>query len=192
MSSWEQYFKVHTARAPRPEVVKAVAYCATKNHALDLGAGTLVDSKFLLETGFVKVDAVESAPEVLDIAKEIADPRFTLYHTSFQDFVFISNTYDFISAQYALPFHGPKDFSQFIEKIKDSLVPGGIFAGQLFGVNDGWNTPGAQHAFQTRDEALAFFADMETILFEEKEYESGTASGKQKHWHIFEFIVRKK
>ena len=192
MSNWKTYFTVHAKRKPRKEVVAAIAYCHTKNHALDLGAGTLVDTKFLLDSGFAKVDAVESAEEVSDIAKEITDPRFTLYQVRFQGFVCVPNTYDFVTAQYSLPFYGKEGFGDFIEKIKTTLVSGGVFSGQLFGNRDGWNTSDTTQVFQTKNEALAFFTDMEVILFEEKEYDGDTAAKNTKHWHLFEFIVRKK
>lgn len=46
--------------------------------------------------------------------------------------------------------------------------------------------------FQTKVRTEALLADMETIEFEDKEWDGKLANGMPKHWHVFNFIVRKK
>jgi len=191
MSDWDTYYKKHASRKPREQLVRAVSFCKDKYFALDLGAGTLVESAFLLESGFEKVTAVDNSPQTKSFAETFDAKRFTLVNSSFQDFDFKENQYDLVNAQYALPFHGLKDFSLFIQKIKNSLKSEGIFVGQFFGTKDEWNTSDTKLTFQTKEEVEELLSGLEIIEFSEEEKDGGTASGSQKHWHVFHFISRK-
>lgn len=191
MFDWKNYYKKHASRKTREQVVRAVALCLVKDHALDLGAGTLIESKFLLKSGFKKVTAVDNSLETKAFAKKFDPKKFSLRISDFRDFNFSKNKYNFINAQYALPFYGPKNFKNFMKKIKDSLKSGGIFTGQLFGINDEWNVQGKEMAFQTKDQALKLLSGLKIIEFKEEEKDGKTASGISKHWHIFHFIAEK-
>lgn len=191
MSEWETYFKKHASRQPREQLIRAVSFCSSKGEALDLGAGTLVESAFLLQEGFSHVTAVDSSPQSIEFAKHLDPEKFTLKTESFADFILTPNTYDLIDAQFALPFHGPENFESFIKNIIDSLKHGGIFVGQFFGVRDEWNVPGKKMAFQTKEEVTDLLSNLETIEFIEEEKDGQTAAGNMKHWHVFNFIVRK-
>ena len=52
MSHWSQYIAKTKNKSPRPLLVRALSYVKNKNKALDLGAGALNDSRYLLENGF--------------------------------------------------------------------------------------------------------------------------------------------
>jgi SAM-dependent methyltransferase len=121
MADWETYAKVHAKRKPREQVVRAVTFCTEKMSALDLGAGTLIESAYLLEVGFEQVSAVDSSPQSIEFATQLDSPKFSLINKGFHDFTFQQDTYDLINAQYALPFYGPKGFSAFIQLIVLSL-----------------------------------------------------------------------
>jgi tellurite methyltransferase len=191
MSDWETYFKKHANRKPREQLVRAVSFCSSKENALDLGAGTLIESAFLLETGFSHVFAVDSSPQSIEFSKYFDPEKFNLETKKFSDFVFTPNTYDLINAQYALPFHGKENFEQFIDGVKSSLRVGGIFVGQFFGINDGWNTSESKLVFHTKEVVQSMLSGMEIIELHEEEKDGSTASGNTKHWHVFHFIVRK-
>ncbi|MBP9719176.1 MAG: class I SAM-dependent methyltransferase [Candidatus Levybacteria bacterium] len=191
MKDWDTYYKAHKSRGPREQVVRALGACKERESALDLGAGTLVESAFLLENDFKNVTAVDSSPQTKSFAESFDQQRFTLKICSYQEFNFPKNYYDLINAQYALPFYGKDGFEKFIEKIKLSLKPGGIFVGQFFGVNDEWNAADSKLAFQTKDEVLNMLSELEMIEFNEEEKDGKTASGETKHWHVFHFITKK-
>jgi SAM-dependent methyltransferase len=191
MSDWDNYYKKHTSRKPREQLTRAVALCKEKEFALDLGAGTLIESRFLIEDGFKKVIAVDNSPEVKSFAIGLDKEKFSLVISPFQDFDFQKNKYDLVNAQYSLPFFGPNNFKSFIEKIKDSLKAGGIFVGQFFGTNDGWNSSETSLVFQTKKEAINLLSGLNIIEFNEKEENGQTASGQPKHWHYFDFIAEK-
>ncbi len=191
MIDWNPYYKKHSIREPRKLFVKAVSFCSNKENALDLGAGTLIESKFLVDAGFKNIIAVDNSPEVKDFAQDIDTFKLTLVMSSFNDFFFPKNKFDLVNAQFALPFYGKEDFPIFIKKIIDSLAPKGIFVGQFFGVNDSWNVPDSEIIFHTKEEALQLLAGLEIIEFLEEEKENPTASGAIKHWHLFHFIVKR-
>ncbi len=192
MSDWETYFKKHAKREPREQLVRAASFCLTKDQALDLGAGTLIESAFLLENGFNHVTAVDSSPQSMEFSQYLDSQKFTLETKRFDDFALVPSTYDLVNAQYALPFHGSVNFEDFIRNIINSLRPQGIFVGQFFGIRDGWNIPGNKLTFQTKEDVESFLSGMEIIEFQEEEKEGNTASGNIKHWHVFHFVARKK
>lgn len=191
-TDWSTYNKVHASRKPREQLVRAVSFCNAKEEALDLGAGTLIESAYLLESGFAHVTAVDSNEQSQEFAKKFPKDGFQLITSSFQELDFEQEKYDVVNAQYALPFYGPTDFDGFIAKIIGSLKKGGIFVGQFFGVNDGWNTSESKLAFQTKDEVLNFLKHFELIECTEEEKDGTTAAGNTKHWHVFHFIAKKR
>ncbi len=153
MTDWDTYYKVHMSRPPRDLLVKAVALCKEKDIALDLGAGTLVESNYLIKSGFNKVVAIDSSEEVTTFAKGLNENRLEVKISQFKDLTLEPETYDLTTAQYALPFYGKEGFSEFMAKIVSSLKQEGVFVGQLFGERDGWNGT-KDMAFQSKDEAL--------------------------------------
>ncbi len=191
MSDWDIYYKKHAGRKPREQLVRAVSFCKKKKSALDIGAGTLVESAFLLVDGFEKVTAIDNSVQTRVFAETLDPERFELVISSFQNFDFKEDHYDLINAQYALPFHGSENFSAFIEKVKNSLRVDGIFVGQFFGTQDEWNTPDTKLVFQTREEAQKLLSGLEILEFKEEEKDGATAVGREKHWHVFHFIARK-
>ncbi len=191
MTDWQTYYKQHLHRPPRPILVKAVSLCKSKGVALDLGAGTLVESKFLLGSGFNKVIAVDSSAEIKEFAKGITDEMLEVKVTSFQDMELLPDTYDLITAQFALPFYGTEGFDEFVAKLISSLRVGGVFVGQFFGERDGWNNTDRNMAFQTKDQALELLKDLNLVEFVEEEKDGTVATGEAKHWHVFHFIAAK-
>ncbi len=192
MRNWKIYFKKHEKRKPREQLVRAVAFCKNKTSALDLGAGNLVESKFLTQKGF-NVVAIDNAPEVKKFAQKIHSKKLKLENVSFQEFDFPVKTFDIVNAQFALPFYGKKNFSTFVKKIVNSLKPNGIFVGQLFGDRDSFKKiRKSDLAFHTKKEVLAILSGFKILEFMEEEKEGTVVSGKKRHWHVFHFIARKK
>ena len=68
---WSTYHERTQNRPPRESLIKAVSLAREKEIALDLGAGALNDSKYLLEAGFGKVIAVDIEPTVQDAGLKI-------------------------------------------------------------------------------------------------------------------------
>ena len=73
--------------------------------------------------------------------------------------------------------------------IRRALVPGGHFAGQLFGSHDEW-VGERPLVFHTLRQARALTRGYRVDLFRETEEEGVSYSG-QKHWHFFDVILEK-
>jgi tellurite methyltransferase len=186
---WSDYYKATKAKPPHPLLVRALEYVAHKDTAIDIGGGALNDSKYLLKQGF-DVTVIDKSPLLEDQAKGLNNKKLHAMVTSFEDFGFPENEYDLACAMFALPFTNPQHFDAVFRKIKDSLKKGGVFCGQLFGINDEWSK-NPKMSFHTREQVENFFKDLEVISTKEVEENGPTATGPSKHWHVFHIIAKK-
>lgn len=187
MNKWQGYYKDTKDKPPSKFLLEALSLVENKSRALDLGAGALVESKYLLSLGFdvVAVDQ-ERFPE------QISDSKFTFVQSSFKDYQFPKDSFDLITAQFSLPFNGIEGFSELWNRIILSLKHKGIFVGQLFGENDEWNVAGSELVFHSKKEVEGLLTGLEVLKLEEVNKDNILSNGKPKHWHIFHIIVRKK
>lgn len=187
---WLEYVEKTKERPPKPLVVNALRFVEHRDEALDLGAGALNNSKYLLEQDFKHVTAVDQENIAPEIAGGLSEKKFTYFTSGFDNFSFSPDTFDFISAQYSLPFSTALD--DLVAKIIKALKPGGIFTGQFFGIKDEWNKTGSGMSFVSREHIEELFLGLEVLELREEEKDEAPVIGKIKHWHIFHFIVRKK
>ena len=186
MNNWTEYNKKVERRKPSSALMQALA-SAHKGLALDMGAGSLVDTHYLLDQCY-KVTAMDFSDSSKEYAAKIQNPDFTFIQSRFEDFQF--GKYDLINANYSLPFCAPDKIDAVVEKIKESLNPGGVFVGQFFGPNDDWAMlPGRN--FQTKKKIEEYFSDLEMLSLNEDEHDGVTAAGAKKHWHVFTVIAKK-
>lgn len=190
-TGWDQHYKDTKDKPPSELLVQALGYVINKNNAIDIGAGaTLRDAKYLLDQGFENVTVVDQEESVAAAAEKIGSKKLHCYISKFAEFEFPENEYDLANANYSLPFNPPEDFDKVFSRIKNSLVKGGIFCGQFFGVNDDWNK--SPHlSFHTKEQVLGLLQGMEVLHLEEKEFDGKLASGAPKHRHVFDVIARK-
>lgn len=191
---WNRYYTLTGDKPPHPLLARAVALAPAGGRALDLGAGAGRGTLYLLQHGF-EVTAVDAEPSAqalllaLPQQASVAQSRLQVVHARFEDFSFA--TYDLVSAQFALPFIPRNHFADVFARIKASLVPSGIFAGQLFGVNDQWNTPDRDMTFLRRAEAEDLLTGLDIVEFTEEDADGTIADGSPKHWHVFHVLARK-
>ncbi len=187
---WLKYFENTKSYPPAPLLVKAMEYVKVKNKAIDIGGGgTLKDTQYLLSQGF-ETTIIDKEKVVEDAVQHVKSNKLKFFLTDFADFHFPQNEYDVAAAIYSLPFIHSSKFVGVFEGIKKSLVKNGIFCGQFFGNRDEWHL-NKKLTFVTKEEAQSMLADMNVILFDEKEFEGKTADGHRKHWHVFDIIAKK-
>lgn len=189
--SWKKYIDKTSSNSPRPLLVKTVALTEARGVALDLGAGALVDSRYLLEQGFEHVIAIDADDAASERAMEIAHPGFQFIQSRFEDYDFPLEQFDIINGQFAFSFIDPASFDLVMGAIKRALKVGGLISGQIFGDRDEWNVPGATSSYLTKEKFDEVFVGFEILYFEEEELDKETALGKLKHWHTFHFIARR-
>jgi len=76
-------------------------------------------------------------------------------------------------------------------RLKAALAPGGVFAGQFFGVHDEYNNTERVMTFLTRAEAEDLLSDLEVIELTEEDADGHKADGSPKHWHVFHILARR-
>lgn len=190
LRDWDGYYKKTEEYPPRPLLIEAVKLVLEKEAALDLGAGALNDTEYLLNEGFEKVVAIDKESAVLDRSKEVNDERLQVIITPFELYEFPPSTFDIVNAQYSIPFVSPELCEEVMKKIFTSLKEGGIFTGQLFGNRDGWIN-NLDMTFHTKEEIDMLFSGMKEVDIREIEKDGETAGGEAKHWHFFNIIARK-
>ena len=172
-TGWDAYYDQTAERKPRPSILEAIEAAPSRDKVLDLGAGVMSDSQFLLDQGFNEVTAVDKVPTVEALAEEkilAAEGRLKVVIEDFTDFDFQENMYDLINAQYSLSFVDKENFDTVFERMKNSLKEGGVFVGTLFGDKDSW-AQREDMTCPTRDEFLALLQGMEILKFDEEERE---------------------
>lgn len=189
-SRWKSHHEVREMSPPSRVLVESLQYTQERGTAIDVGAGPLQDTRYLLGEGF-EVTAIDSDVLTQEYAEKIDSKKLHVVITNFDQFDFPKEEYDVVSATASLPFNSPETFDAVLEKIKGSLKEGGIFSGQLFGANDTWSDD-SRMKFHTHQEAEELFADMEVLKMNEREFDGQTVGGEKKHWHIIDFIVRKR
>ena len=157
--------------------------------AVDLGCGDGTDTLALLERGWsvLAVDIQQAGLAILRarIPDACAD-RIRVVCASFTDIALPSA--HLIHAGFSLPFCSPSQFPGVWEQIRRALVPGGIFAGQLFGTHDSWvHNPGM--TFQNRSTVTSLLDGFNTLQLHETERDGEAYSG-PKHWHTYDILVR--
>ncbi len=189
-NDWAEYYDLTRNLPPRPLLVKALEHVKNKNKALDIGGGALKDTRYLLHEGF-DVTVIDKAQLLLNETKSLNSDRLHAHVTSFEDFDFGERQYDIAAAMFALPFNPPESFDRVFQNIKRSLVEGGVFCGQFFGIHDTWAS-NAKMTFHTKEQVEKLLDDMEIIQLTEKEEDGTTANGTPKHWHVFYVIAKKR
>lgn len=184
---WSDFYQITKGRPPWPRLVTAVDLLGRTGAALDLGCGAGRDTRYLLARGFV-VTAVDREAASLATLADLPADHLKRVQSAFEDFTFAQ--YDLVNAHFALPFIRKEQFAAVFARLKASLLPGGIFVGQFFGVNDTWNTPENFMTFFTREQGLEQLAGLEVLEFVEEDQDGATADGMQKHWHVYHVIAR--
>jgi SAM-dependent methyltransferase len=190
--TWKEYYE-KMIMEPRPAVTRALEYFAghppKKKTAYDLGCGNGRDSNALLDAGW-HVIAVDSEPVAIEYLKK------NIRKELIKDLDFVCMPFEkinwekvnLINSSYSLPFCSSENFDAVMKSVTESILPGGLFTGNLFGENDEWK----ELPLVTKEKVLEIFKDFKMISFEENEYDGGTAIGPDKHWHVFEFTALRK
>ena len=193
METWSDFFELSKNKPPNRVLEAAIKLVVERGHALDLGAGSLKDSKFMLSMGFKKVTATDADPAIRKYRDKIPASLLALKVSPFETLKLKPNSYNFISAQNSLPFTAPPHLPPLLNQIIASLKPNGIFCCRVFGPKDSWNIPENKKSmtFVTKAELKKLLAPLELIMFEEEIKDSKTIDGQMKTWQDIDVIAIK-
>ena len=122
-------------------------------------------------------------------ARRLPSPPAAARDTTFADVDDLPAA-DLVFAGYSLPFATEAEFTHVWSQLTAALVPGGVFAGQLFGDRDDWahlDDVRTHTAEQVRD----LLAGWHVLLLDEVERDGPSGRG-PKHWHVFDIIARRR
>lgn len=199
---WKEYYGLLEDKGHTKYLETAVTdYCKEKGEALDVGAGNLRDTKYLLEQGFV-VTAVDPSPVSVELANELNNKSLIMLSEPIGKIDFEENRFSLVNAQGIL-FHLPEPrFSFVLEKIKKSLKTDGVLCADFIGENDDWSE--GDKVIMSRQKLEELFNDFDIKYL--KEYEADESQEttekkakykndpnyKPKHWHHVDVIAVKK
>jgi len=189
---WTAYYDATAGRPPRRTLLAALdAFPAAPRFAVDLGCGEGRDTVELLRRGW-RVLAIDAAPMAIGRLRARPDlPEGAPLATRCARFEETEwPAADLVNASFALPICPPARFPALWRRIVRSLVPGGRFAGQLYGERDEW-AGRPDMTILGRAAAERLLDGLAVELFEEEESDAVTPRGEPKHWHIFHIVARK-
>jgi SAM-dependent methyltransferase len=190
-ADWTGYYAWSSGREPRPMLLAACDRLGAGEGrmAVDLGCGGGTEALALLARGW-SVLAVDIEPAGLDLLRSqvpaACAERVTIACGSLAD-VRLPRAH-LVHAGFSLPFCAPGEFPLVWRRLRRALVPGGIFAGQLFGIHDSW-AGDPDMTFQDRPAVNTLLRGLDILALEETERDGEAFSG-PKHWHIFDILAR--
>jgi SAM-dependent methyltransferase len=181
-------------RAGRPPNLRLIRALKILNHrrgrALDIGAGPLNNTRFLLQAGF-KVDAVDKDPVTLSFASNLNDRRLNAVLNDIRNFWIEPEAYSLIVAIHVLPFLPRADLSRTLNSIINGLAKNGILYCTFFGVDDSWARQKRYMSFLSRGEIEVFFNGLQPVELSEHAFDGADADKNLKHWHVFRCMFQK-
>jgi tellurite methyltransferase len=185
------YYDGVKGRPPRPTLSRAADAFAGPGFAVDLGCGDGRDTIELLRRGW-RVLAIDAAEEGIRrlLARDDLPPGAKLEARVGRIEEAAWPVADLVNASFVLPLLGAETFDGVWARIAAGLVPGGRFAGQLYGPKDDWaGRPGL--AIHDRAAVERLVSGWEVEHLEERETDEPTARGAPKHWHVFHLVLRR-
>lgn len=193
---WPSYYRWTAGRPPRELLLRTLLHLEweggrrRRRLAVELGFGAGNDTLELLRRGWevIGIDGDPAAAKFLSrrVPNRLRH-RLSLRTAPMEGLILPKA--DLVYASYCLPFLIPADFPGVWEAIRRAVVPGGHFAGQLFGDRDEWAGTKSM-VFHTLRQTRALTKGYRVDLFRESEEEGRTPKGR-KHWHVFDLILEK-
>ncbi len=199
MSSKEilAYFDATECKETRSDLKLAVGLVNGPRVAIDCGCGAGSDIVYLRENGFtVHAFDIEESSIARCLKRFVGDSAVILSRSDFSSFAY--PTADLVVADASLFFCPENQFGAVWQKIKNALLPGGVFVGSFLGPED--TMAGADYdrkAFwpevmiATEEQVKVWFDGFAIISFTEHRSSGVTASGAPHDWHIFSVVAQK-
>ena len=182
----KEYNKKSSKLPHNPLIKEGISYVNKKKIALDIGCGGGRDSNFMAQY-FSKVVAMDNNS---DCKKYLNKKNIDFLNCEIEKHDFGKEKYNFINSWNTLVFIKPEDLTKIINKLFDSLTKGGIFAGNIFGLDDDWKDR-PNMSFLSEKEIKKLFQNFKIIKLEEIKKTKKLIIGSLKKWHFYNIIAKK-
>lgn len=199
MTDWKDYYDKTRDGTPDPALAFACARVGAElpRVAIDCGCGGGRGTAYLLSQGFrVYGFDADPAAEVFCGERFAADDNASFSTATFASFEYPRTT--LLTASYSLFFCPADEFTTAWQKMTTAIIPGGIFCGTFLGPKDTWATygyvtdqPDLKIITHSEAEIRSLFNGFSILETDVKDFDGGTASGEQKHWHAITIVARR-
>lgn len=192
-----QYYDATAQRKTRDDLAFAVRLVEGPAVAIDCGCGAGSDIEYLLDNGFM-VHAFDNESEAISRCEQRFrnNARVALTRAGFESFDYPQAS--LVLADASLFFCPADRFDTVWNRIRECLLPGGIFVGTFIGPEDTMARPGDDgNAFwpatlvldeqQTRGK----FPGYEIVRFTEHKASGQLLYGSPYDWHVYAVVARK-
>ncbi len=184
------YASIKRQSQPNQLVLEAVKLVCGGTRALDVGAGSLCDTRLLLSAG-LDVDAVDIDRFAFECASQINHPKLQVFCADIRHLELAANVYSLIVAIHVLPFIPRDQLPAVCAKLVASLDVDGAICATFFGPRDEWALIRPRMSFVTSEEVASLFSHLSLIVCQESEYRGYDVHGNTKQWHVIRVIFRK-
>lgn len=196
--SWRPYYEKTQNHPPDPtlEFAQSRVSADLPKIAIDCGCGAGRNTELLRKRDF-EVFAFDLDDEAITICSKRFEKDSGAHFTidSFQSFEYPRAS--LTVASYSLFFCPAEEFDESWQRIRSSLISGGVFYGTFLGPKDSWAIGGgAQNGTlpvisHTENEVRTLFDGFEIEGFDERNFDSKTVNGSEKHWHTYSVIAKR-
>lgn len=192
-SIWREYYQqaISRSHSKRTEFVHQLSK-SNEGVAIDCGCGTGSDIDYLSAVGY-KVYGFDPNPDAIEICvQRFAErPQVSIQQARFENFQYPQA--NIVLANSSLFFADSEQFNITWLRLTESILPGGVFAGDFLGSRDTWatNYRSPTTSFE-RASVEQLFEGFDIIRFNERDEQAPTARGFLKHWHVFSVVAIKR
>lgn len=172
-------------KPPHPLLLELEPFLPPPGLAYDLGCGAGHGAVWLAERGN-DVIAIDADGEAVAYTRERM-PIGNVLHAELETFEL--TPCELVLCFFTLFFLHPVNLLRVWQRIRTSLKPGGIFAGQLLGIEDDWVKEG--YTGVGPDAIEDFLSGYEVLKCEHVVRDGKTIIDTPKHWDVYHLILRK-
>ena len=192
---WQRYYTARPSFAPKDTLMQALAHIheqgVTTPLVVDIGAGTGVESRWLLEQGahVYAIEPHEAGIIALQaLAKEYPGQLEAIHARA--EAAHLPSACHVVHAGCVFPFCAQDEVETILKHAFAALVPGGWLSTQLFGPEDSWARSGAALG-HTYEQVHTILAQFQPLQITEQNETGADATGQPKHWHIWHILAQK-
>ena len=131
--------------------------------AIDIGCGAGNDTIYLIQNNWnvLAIDGTDVENSIKEKLNDEEKDKFSFQVQKFEELKLPKS--DLIISNNALPFCNKEYFYTMWQEICHSINSNGFFVGNLFGINDEWNTTKDKRTFLSKEQVIDLFKDFEII-----------------------------